>query len=84
MAKKDTGLKATISALGPKVQVKKSEIDVEKTEAAVKKIHSTKEATKRVTIDMPVDIFKTMKIKIIGESTVRDYVLELIRNDLKK
>lgn len=43
MAKKDTGLKATLSALGPKVLIKKSEIDVEKTEAVVKNIHSKKD-----------------------------------------
>lgn len=83
MANEKLGLKDTMG-LSPKVVVKKSNVDVEQTEKAVKVIHSTKEETRRVTLDMPVDLFKSMKIKIIGERTARDYILELIRNDLHK
>lgn len=83
MAKERLGLKSTLG-LSPKVNVKKSDIDVEQTEKAVKEIHSTKEETKRVTLDMPLDLFKSMKMKIIGERTARDYILELVRRDLHK
>ncbi|GAB3901700.1 hypothetical protein [Spirosoma agri] len=83
MAKERLGLKNTLG-LSPKVEVRKSEIDVEHTEKAVKEIHSTKEETKRVTVDMPTDLFKAMKIKILGEQTARDYILNLVRNDLNK
>jgi len=83
MAKERLGLKNTLG-LSPKVNVKKSEVDVELTEKAVKEIHSTKEETKRLSIDIPVDMYKTMKIKIVGEQTVRDYVLDLVKRDLSK
>ena len=83
MAKQRLGLKNTLG-LSPKVKIKKLDVDVEQTEKAVKVIHSTREETRRVTIDMPVDLFKSMKIKIIGERTARDYILELINNDLHK
>ena len=81
MAKKKLGLKNTLG-LSPRVPIKKSDINIEETERAVKEIHSTKEETKRVTIDMPIDLFKSMKIKIVGERTARDYILGLIRSDL--
>lgn len=81
MAKDKLGLKGSLG-LTPRIEVKKTDIDIEKTEKAVKEIHSMKEETKRVTIDMPVDLFKAMKMKIIGEKTARDYILDLVRNDL--
>ena len=83
MVKERLGLKNTLG-LSPKVKIKESDIDVEQTEKAVKVIHSTREETRRVTIDMPLDLFKSMKMKIIGERTARDYILELINNDLHK
>ena len=83
MAKERLGLKNTLG-LSPKVKIKESDVDVEQTEKAVKVIHSTREETRRVTIDMPLDLFKSMKMKIIGERTARDYILELINNDLHK
>ena len=83
MAKERFGLKQTLG-LSPKVNLKKSEIDVEHTEKAVKEIHSSKEDTKRVTVDMPTDLFKSMKMKILGERTARDYILDLVRKDLHK
>lgn len=81
MAKEKLGLKNTLG-LSPKIELKKSEIDIEQTEKAVKEIHSTREETKRVTIDMPTALFKSMKMKIIGEKTARDYILDLVRKDL--
>jgi hypothetical protein len=82
MANDKLGLKGTLG-LSPKVNLRKSEIDVEQTEKAVKEIHSTKVDTKRVTVDMPTDLFKSMKMKIIGERTARDYILDLVRKDLQ-
>ncbi len=81
MAKEKLGLKDTLG-LSPKISLKKSEINIEQTEKAVNEIHSTKEVTKRVTIDMPIDLFKSMKMKIVGERTARDYILDLVKNDL--
>lgn len=82
MAKDRLGLKNTLG-LSPKIEMKKSEINIDQTEKAVKEIHSNKEDTKRVTVDMPTDLFKSMKMKIIGERTARDYILELVRKDLQ-
>lgn len=82
MAKERLGLKNTLG-LSPKIEIKKSEVNIEQTEKAVKEIHSTKEDTKRVTVDMPTDMFKSMKMKILGESTARDYILDLVRRDLQ-
>lgn len=82
MAKDRLGLKNTLG-LSPKIDMKKSEVNIDQTEKAVKEIHSNKEDTKRVTVDMPTGLFKSMKMKIIGERTARDYILELIRKDLQ-
>lgn len=82
MAKDRLGLKNTLG-LSPKIEMKKSEINIDQTEKAVKEIHSNKEDTKRVTVDMPTDLFKSMKMKIIGERTARDYILDLVRKDLQ-
>lgn len=82
MAKERLGLKNTLG-LTPKIEIKKSEINIEQTEKAVKGIHSNKEDTRRVTVDMPTDLFKLMKMKIIGERTARDYILDLVRRDLQ-
>ncbi|MBO0953308.1 hypothetical protein [Fibrella forsythiae] len=81
MAKEKLGLKNTLG-LSPRVALKKSDIDLEQTEKAVKEIHSTQGDIKRVSIDMPLELFKAMKIKIVGTQTARDYILNLIKNDL--
>lgn len=83
MAKESLGLKKTLG-LSPKIEVKKSEVNIEKTEKAVQVLHSTKEETKRLSIDIPVGMYKMMKIKIVGQQTVRDYVLGLVQKDLNK
>ncbi|WP_138995279.1 hypothetical protein [Larkinella sp. C7] len=86
MAKKDTGLKATLS-LGPKVPLKKTSIDVEKTEADTKKIHAapSKKEGKwiRVTTDLPEEEFIQFKMKLLTQGNTRkgqDIVRELIRS----
>ncbi|GAB3963679.1 hypothetical protein GCM10028806_00050 [Spirosoma terrae] len=78
--KKDSGLKATLSSLGPKVPVKKTVVDVEKTEAATKSIHSgKKEDRKRQTVDLREDTFRKWKIKLINEGkTMQDKLEELV------
>ncbi|MCK8495998.1 hypothetical protein M0L20_29300 [Spirosoma sp. RP8] len=83
MAKEKLGLKSSLG-LSPKVEIKKSEIDVEQTEKAVKEIHSKKPEVHRLTIDLPMDLYKAMKIKILGESSVRDHIIKLVSDDLKK
>ncbi|ODS80446.1 MAG: hypothetical protein ABS46_14220 [Cytophagaceae bacterium SCN 52-12] len=84
MAKKETGLKSTLS-LGPKFQVPQTTVDIEKTELATKKIHapvSRKEGKWfRVTTDLPEDEYIRFKTKLIQEGRVRkgqDVVRELI------
>lgn len=83
MAKEKLGLKNSLG-LSPKVEVKKSEINIELTEKAVKEIHSKKEEVHRLTIDIPMDIYKPMKIKILGKCTAREHIIKLINEDLKK
>ncbi|MFD2937821.1 hypothetical protein [Spirosoma flavum] len=81
MIKKDTGLKSTLSSLGPKVPVKRTEIDVEKTDAATKNIHSVKKAGKtyRQTVDLSEETFKKFKIKLISEGkTMQQALSELV------
>ncbi|GAB2564424.1 hypothetical protein [Spirosoma aerophilum] len=83
MTKKDTGLKSTLSSLGPKVPVKKTSIDVEKTDAATKNIHSEKKTSKtyRQTVDLTEDTFKKFKIKLISEGkTMQQALSELIED----
>lgn len=89
MAKKDTGLKSTLS-LGPKVPVKQTVVDVEKTEAATKKIHAepVKKAGKwfRVTTDLPEDEFIEFKTKLLNQGKSRkgqEVVRELIKSYTK-
>lgn len=55
MAKEKLGLKSTLG-LSPKVQLKKSEVDVEATEAATKKIHEQVAKQSNVKIRLSTDI----------------------------
>jgi hypothetical protein len=81
MAKTTTGLKGTLGL--QKVAIKPTEIDIDRTEKAVKDLHAEKSKLTRVSIDMPKDLFKSMKVKVVQEDkTVRDYVLALIAKDL--
>lgn len=81
MAKTTTGLKGTLGL--KRVDIKPTVVDVDKTEKAVKDLHAEKSKLTRVSIDMPKEMFKSMKVKVAQEDkTVRDYVLALISNDL--
>lgn len=92
MAKKDTGLKSTLS-LGAKVPIKKSTVDVERTEEAVKKLHSedldkrkvVKKEGKwvRMSVDFPEEEFIKFKMKLLSEGRSREgqnVVRELVRS----
>lgn len=79
--KKDSGLKATLSSLGPKVPVKKTAVDVERTDAATKNIHFEKKGGKtyRQTVDLQEDTFKRFKIKLISDGkTMQQKLSELV------
>ncbi|MGG7666578.1 hypothetical protein [Dyadobacter sp. BHUBP1] len=86
MAKKDTGLKSTLS-LGRKEPIKKSAVNVEKTEAIAKKINADDAAKKsgkvvRLSTDLPEEDFIKFKMKMLMEGKNRkgqDIVRELIR-----
>ena len=90
MAKKDTGLKSTLS-LGQKVPIKKSTIDIEKTDEAVKNLHAVTDKRKivkkegkwiRMSVDFPEDEFLKFKMKLLKEGRSRegqDVVRELVK-----
>lgn len=86
MAKKETGLKNTLS-LAPKMAIKHTSVDVERTEAATKKIHAapSKKEGKwfRLTTDLPEDEFIQFKTKLIQQGKSRqgqDVIRELINS----
>jgi hypothetical protein len=82
MAKKDSGVKDTLSILGKKVSVMKSDIDIDKTEKATQKLHSiSKDGKKfRLTVDVPEEEYKKFKIHTVNAGkTVQDTLLELIK-----
>lgn len=85
MAKEKIGLKDTLG-LSPKQIIKTSSIDIEKTEKAVKDIHTVgKKNITRLSVDIDKVLFTKMKIKLAQEGlTVRDYVLNLIEADILK
>lgn len=87
---KKIGLKETLKTikLADKVALTPSNpnnnipFDIEK---AVNKIHTTpKMKLYRLSIDVPEDVYEDVKIKVVRQKkTVRDYVLELIDQDLR-
>lgn len=82
MAKK-TGLK---DALGVKQALpKKIDLEVNRVENAIKKIHKKPSAKKiRVSIDIPEHLYIKMKEKTQQEGkTVRGYFLSLLRDDIE-
>ncbi|KAA6438945.1 hypothetical protein FEM33_15015 [Dyadobacter flavalbus] len=82
MAKNKLGISDTFN-LSPKVAVKKSEIDIERTEKVVKEIHSSKKEIKRVPLEMDMDLYTQMMIKrIVGKQKVKGYLIGLIKKDL--
>ena len=73
------------SLLSPKVAVGKKEKNVELVEAATQRIHEpiTTNTTKRITIDVPMDIYPALKSHVFKEGlTLKDYLLRLVQLDL--
>lgn len=68
-----------------KLKVKKPEKAID-TEKAIQSIHNPKpesEAVKRITLDLPASIYKTIKIKNLEEeTTMRIYFIDLAKKDL--
>lgn len=89
MAKKESGLKDTLS-LAPKVALTKSNgVDIEKTENAVKKIHTIPPVSEgkrvRISTDLPEDVYLKFKKKLLegdrvrtGVDVVRDLIIKFI------
>lgn len=85
MAKRDTGLKSTLT-LGPKVPVKNTPVDIEKTEAATKRIHASpaKKEGKwfRLSTDLPENEFIQFKTKLLTQGKSRQG-MEVVRELIK-
>jgi hypothetical protein len=86
---KETGLKSVALKKKTTLPTKDKGLNYEKVEMATKAIEAKekmkKTKTTRVTIDIPVERYKEMKIKVIQEGkSVRSYFLELMENDLGK
>lgn len=58
-------------------------------EHIVRAIHQQKEETQRITVDMPKDIYQTMKVHLAHENvSIRDFIVRLVdvyltRNNIK-
>lgn len=77
-----TGLKDAVQ-LAEKIQLKKSEKNIETTEKAVQKLHSGNISNKRITIDFPDELYTEMKMKTFKERiTLRKYILSLVQKDV--
>ena len=99
MADKKLGLKDTLK-LAPKIDLKKNEPDIAAMEKQVQRIHdepvatkvatiieeeSLEQAARRITLDVPFELYKEMKMKVFGEGvTLKKYILGLVAQDLKK
>jgi len=72
------------SLLSPKVAVGKKEKNIELVEAATQRIHEpVTNTTKRITIDVPMDIYPALKSHVFKEGlTLKDYLLRLVQLDL--
>jgi hypothetical protein len=76
-------LKDTIK-LAPKIVIKKEEKNIEETEKAVSKIHSTQGNTVRVSLDFPESLYTEVKMKVATErKTLREYLLSLVAKDIE-
>lgn len=83
MAVQGIGLKSTMK-LTPKIELKKTEMSLEDTEKAVKKIHNNTGEIVRVTLDIPLELHTEIKMLVAQKRiTLRDYLLSLIRKDLQ-
>lgn len=80
--KGSTALKSAVQ-LAEKIQLKKSDKNIETTEKAVQKIHSSAMGNKRVTIDFPDELYTEMKMKTFKERiTLREYILSLVQHNI--
>lgn len=80
--KGSTALKSAVQ-LAEKIQLKKSDKNIQTTEKAVKKMHSSTFGNKRVTIDFPDELYVEMKMKSFKERiTLREYILSLVQKNI--
>ena len=86
MSKKELDLQKL--DLGNKKVVKRDTFTQDSMETAVKSIHSptkSKERSKRVTIDLPVSLYKRIRNKTVEEEiTLKDYFTSLSEKDMEK
>jgi hypothetical protein len=82
--KSNLGLRSVSNLLPKKVALKESEVDVKTTDKVVQKIHSTQGKLTRLSIDLPEELYTPLKVRQLtkGFKTTRDYILDLINNDL--
>ncbi|MEN9549078.1 MAG: hypothetical protein RIR12_1669 [Bacteroidota bacterium] len=81
MSENKNALKDTIKLAG-KVDLKKTEKSLEKTELAVKRIHSTQSENVRVSLDLPAALYIKAKTKVaIQRQTLREYLISLVEKD---
>ena len=86
MSKKELDLQKL--DLGNKKGIRRHNLTQDSMETAVNSIHSpvkSQERTKRVTIDLPVSLYKRIRNKTIEEEiTLKDYFMSLSEEDLEK
>jgi predicted DNA binding CopG/RHH family protein len=93
MAKKRTGLANTLSTgLGKKVELKKKNLNLDKVEKVSEEIHTSKTVEKKevkkvvlqkMTIEVPKDLHKKIKVKVAQEGLkIKDYIIQLVEKDL--
>ena len=78
------GLKGAINMPAKKELKTPEPIEVDRTEKAVQSIHSTKGKVTRLSLDVPDELYKELKIRQInkGFKTTREYLLDLIHKDM--
>lgn len=93
MAKKRTGLANTLNTgLGKKVELKKKNLNLDKVEKVSEEIHTSKTVEKKevkkvvlqkMTIEVPKDLHKKIKVKVAQEGLkIKDYIIQLVEKDL--
>jgi hypothetical protein len=80
--KSTLGLKETIN-LAKKIDIIKTEKNIEETDKTIQKIHSLNSSNKRITIDFPDELYTEMKMKTFkSRITLREYILTLVQKDV--
>jgi len=80
------------STLKKKVPLNKSKVDLEAVKETVEQIHhkpeqknKVKEKVMRISVDTPEGLYKDIKVHCAIEGiALKDYILSLVHNDLKK